>query len=97
MGFSPPVDPVYPVLGPWADPSIMAPLLSLAAPVFAGSKPFLLPQLLSACSDLLPFPFVSPLSLFRRWLFAKRPQYLTGHNISQTAGLDRKPPIFPVG
>lgn len=75
----------------------MAPPPFLAAPVFAGSKPFLLLQLLSAFSDLLPFPFVSPLSLFRRWLFAKRPQYLTGHNISQTAGLDRKPPICPVG
>lgn len=35
-------------------------LLRIATPVFAGSKLCFLPQLLPACSDLLPFPYVSP-------------------------------------
>lgn len=97
MGFSPLLSAVYQVLGPWAGGCIVAllsqglPLLYLQGTHFSSCLSFLQrTQTLSIFH--LPVP-----SHFRRQVFAQRPQYVRGHNISQTAGLDRNLPTSTVG
>lgn len=50
----------------------------------------LLPQLLAACSDLLPFPSVSPIPFWKVSLYQKIPASYRSQ-INQTAGLHRNP------